>query len=376
MTIKQPWMVALMMVLLLVYVKAQAAVTCQNSTVYPAMSITPTFNVTSYAGNDMPIGSTIYRNQVNLSHLVGINCTAGFALSTQTTISDEPVGPAVVMSGLAYGNGTGPVYPTNVSGVGVLFFENNTIFSTAYPINGSISMAGAGDYGFSVQFDVVLVKTGPIASGSVVNASSFPHVTYRIPAQTPYAGLPLRPLVVSFAGSVQFITSTCTTPDVNVKMGTYDIADYFTKVGSATPWMDASIVLESCPTFQGYHANTGTGQTTTDSGSSSGTTRKNNIFTVSLSPANTVSGNVIDIDTGDDAAQGIGLQLGYTANNINASATSPATVWTSGATWNVTAPTDGRSTVKIPLAARYYQNTQRVSPGQANAKVIFTIQYK
>jgi type 1 fimbria pilin len=306
-----------------------------------------------------------------------VNCDAAFSLNTSLTVSNEPSGPAVMMSGLAYGNGSGPVYPTNVSGVGVLFFMNNVIFSSGYPLAGNFSLASAGDSGlYNYKFDLVLIKTGPIASGTVVNGSALPNVSLRIPAQSGYSGLPIRPLVATFSGSAQFITATCTTPDVNVNMGTYDIMSNFTKTGSAGAWVDASIVMNNCPTFQGYHGDRGTSQATTDSSTSTGSVRNNNLFTVSLTPANSVSGNVIAIDQGGDAATGIGLQIGYTANDVTANPTSPQSLWTAGATWSVTAPTDGRTTIKIPLAARYYQNAQKVTAGSANAKVIFNIQYK
>jgi type 1 fimbria pilin len=367
----------LMVSLLLLCTQAQAVVNCRASTLYPPLSITPTISVTSYAGNDIPVGTTIYRNQVNVTPIVGVYCDASYSVATNLMVINEPLGAPVMMSGLSYGNGSGPVYPTNVSGVGILFFKDNIIISSSQPLVDKIVYYSAGDHGvYNYKFDLVLVKTGPIASGAVVSASSFPDVGLVIPPQTGYSGLPVYSLQAHFSGSAQFITATCTTPDVNVDMGTYDIISYFNKVGSVGPWIDASIVMNNCPTFQGYHGDHGTSQTTTGSSTSTGSIRNNNLFTVSLTPANSVSGNVIAIDQGDDSASGIGLQIGYTANDVTASPTSPQSLWTAGTTWDITAPTDGRSTIKIPLAARYYQNAQKVTAGDANAKVIFNIQYK
>jgi type 1 fimbria pilin len=179
---------------------------------------------------------------------------------------------------------------------------------------------------------------------------------------------------MSFSGSVNFLTSTCTTPDVVVDMGQYEVSKYFKGSGSYTPWKDASIALQNCPTFSGYHSDS-TKQQTMGSGANTGITRTANIFTVHLVPRNTVTGNVINVDSGADAATGVGIQLGYT-NDADTNLTIPQTIWAPGTTWDSRAPTDGRLTVKIPLAARYYQYASEVTPGKANSKVEFQIDYK
>jgi type 1 fimbria pilin len=362
---------------------AQAAVACSpGEGPYAAQSLTVNISLAnSYAGNDLPVGSTIYRNSMKVSGYPGVSCDGPAKLSNYWTVSNEPAGAAKSMNGLSYGSGSGPVYPTNVPGVGVLVFSNNVIFSSSVQApRDDLVLETAGSTGYGTgnngTVDIVLIKTGPIASGALVNASSFPNISWRIPAQSGYAGLPVRPLVITFTGSVQFVTATCTTPDVNVKMGSYEIASNFTKVGSAGPWVDSSILMQNCPTFTGYYADHGTGQTSMGSSTAAGSTRNPNLFTLSIAPANSVSNGIIALDKSGDAATGVGLQLGYTPNDLNASATSPTTLWTAGAKWNVAAPTDGRKSIKIPLAARYYQNGSTVTPGQANAKVVVNIDYK
>ncbi|NTX77443.1 type 1 fimbrial protein [Serratia proteamaculans] len=360
---------------------ALAAINCQPSTVYPAINATSAINIpASYAGNDIPVGSTIYRNQVTSNGVAGVNCDAPFSVTFYYGIATEPLGPPTSMTGLVgFQNGSGLVYPTNVPGVGIAFWKAGNSFSAGAPLQGSTFDNGtAGDIGGSYTFDISLIKTGPIASGAVVNAGSFPTMKFYIPATPGYTGLPATVAMTNFSGSVNFITSTCTTPDVNVNMGSYDTMDHFSGAGSTTPWVDSSIQLSNCPTFSGYF-DLNNYQVTTRTGAATGTTRTGNIFTVSLTPTTSVVDNangVIALDTSGAPATGVGLQLGYTPNNLTAQATAPTTIWQSGASWDVPTPQDGRSNISIPLAARYFQTGSIVTPGTANTKVTFNIDYK
>jgi type 1 fimbria pilin len=105
-------------------------------------------------------------------------------------------------------------------------------------------------------------------------------------------------------------------------------------------------------------------------------------MTVSLTPTTSIidaANGVIAVNnagSSGQAATGVGLQLGYTPANYTASATSPTTIWTSGAMWNISPPSSGLGNFKIPLAARYYQTSNTVTAGPANAKVTFNIDYK
>jgi type 1 fimbria pilin len=351
-----------------------AAINCGPSDVYPPETSTPSINVTtSYTGEDIPVGSTIYRVRTFSQGIVGVACDAPFSLDAYTTISNEPYGPPVNINTQAFG--TGPVYPTNINGVGVGVTVGNQLVSLAAPVKSLVLKNDtAASTGSRAYFDIALIKTGPIASGSVVNVSSFPDVSYEVLPAAGYTGLPVRMLTLSFSGSVNFLTSTCTTPDVVVDMGQYEVSKYFKGSGSFTPWKDASIALQNCPTFSGYHSDS-TAQQTVGSSANIGTARTANSFTVHLVPRNAVTGNAVNVDSSADAATGVGIQLGYT-NDVDANPTTPQTIWTPGMTWVNSAPTDGRSAVKIPLAARYYQFSSEVTPGKANSKVEFQIDYK
>lgn len=363
---------------------ALADVNCQPQTTNPPLALTPVLSAAAtQAGNDLPVGHAIYTTSVDFSASVGIQCDGPFSLESYYTVSDSPSGAPVTMS-TEYG--TGPVYPTNVPGIGAIVWTGKHGY-TEFISGGQLEFqrldhsGGSGEASFGSTGNsaaLTLIKTGPIASGSVVNGSSLPHISLRIPATAGYTGLPIRLLVISFGGSLQFTTQTCTTPDVNVVMGDYNIPDNFTGPGKASQWVDSSIILQNCPVFSGYysHYNGGKPQHSVDSGTTTGGTRASNLFGVSLTPVNPVVNDIISLDDTTDAARGLGIQLGYTPDDINAVATSPQKIWTAGTSWDVTAPTDGRTTIKIPLAARYYQTESTVTPGKANAKVTFNIDYK
>lgn len=349
-------------------------------------------NAVTYAGNEMPVGSIIYRSMI-FTDAVGISCfsaTGGsYTYQGFLTTTNEPSGPSFTFNGTNFGSGQ--VYPTNVSGVGVVFtsLSPEVTFSrtTPYLARTNTYQSGGGMSG-NTTFNISLIKTGPIASGSLVNASSFPTVTFMIPAQAGYSGFPMTLTTMNFSGSVNFTTSTCTTPDVNVDMGTHDVSDTFHGIGTTTPWVDSSIVLQNCPTFSGYYNESkyqmGSASESTTPGVTAvtGSTRIANMMTVSLTPTTSVidpTNGVIAVNnagSSGQAATGVGLQLGYTPINYTASATSPTTIWTSGTTWSIAPPISGLGNFKIPLAARYYQTSNTVTAGPANAKVTFNIDYK
>jgi type 1 fimbria pilin len=236
-----------------------------------------------------------------------------------------------------------------------------------------------GYYTSAVTASIKLIKTGSIAPGSIVDPRTFPSMRGII---TPPNNVPVELYSIDFTGSINFITSTCATPDVNVDMGTYGAAQIFNRPGATTPWVDASITLERCPAFSGRHADTSTQQIISNTYPTRNDNRVATLLTVSLTPASSIidtANGVMAVDAAGSsgaAATGVGLQLGYTPNNINATATIPSTIWIPGMSWDVQPPNDGTSSFKIPLAARYFQTSNTVTPGPANARVTFNIDYK
>lgn len=363
---------------LVVCSNAMAVINCKPSTVYPAITNTVALAGSFYAGSELPVGSVIYRTTVN-SQTTGIYCDAAFTIPRYFSVSTEPVGQPFSLGSSPY---KGEIYPTNVSGIGVAVWYSNNTFTKNSPLertNQPYTLTYGGHFGITAVFDVSLIKTGPIDSGSVVNGVSIPTVIMYAGATEGYSGLPLTTLTVNFSGSVNFMSQTCQTPDINVSMGSYEISEFFRKVGSTTPWIDSSIKLENCPTFTGYHDNKNP-QAINGSGTPSGNSIASNILKVSLQPLTNFIDNgngvfAVNSASGGKEATGIGLQLGYTPD-INASPTTPTTIWKNGDTWSVTPPNNGTANFRIPLAARYYQKSQVVTPGPADGKVVFTINYQ
>lgn len=340
-------------------------------------------NTQNYIGRDLPIGSEIYRAHIAKTSQVTVNCDADFDLPAYLTLSNIPLGPPRYM---ATPYGTGAVYPTNLAGVGVMLW--------AVP-------SGTHDYvildhtkqrysGYNTEttkrratLNLSLIKLGPIASGSVINAI-FPNIIWEIPNTPGYTGLPIQMVTVSFSGSIQLPSETCTAINSTVNMGEHSITDTFNSIGSYSKWVDASITLQNCPTFSGYYANGGFnyilndttgGQIVGDSGHTEGGKMSSNLLKISLSPLNSVNDTIISLTESDDSASGIGLQIGYTENDLDASPLAPERIWQSGYSWNITAPKDGRATIKIPLSARYYQTDKQVKPGKANSNIVFSVEY-
>lgn len=340
---------------------------------------TVTLTGSFYAGNDMPVGSVIFNTVASEQNMSGISCNGPFSLYVYQRPVTEPMGAPFQISGVPFVGSR--VYPTNVKGVGLVLWNSNVSYTKAEPFRYSkpwaMDVAGISKMNFAVG--IALVKTGPIASGSRVDASSIPQIITDIPAQEGHTGLPVTLWSVSFAGSINFITQTCSTSDYQVQMGRYDAKESFSGEGTFTEWKDASILLQNCPTFTGYH-NTSTPQRAIGSAVSSGTNKTASMLKVSLQPLSEVINSEkglikVTADNGSYPATGVALQLGY-SESVNASPLNPAIIWKNGQSWRVTAPNDGSSTIKIPLAARYYQTDKTITPGGADGKVMFTISYE
>lgn len=359
---------------------ARADVNCTPSGgPYPHNTTVP-LSGSFYAGADMPVGSTLYQANIKIGPgaTASINCDAPFSIAAEFRANGEPSGAPFAIPGRGDWEG----FPTNVPGIAVVFYKGPS-FTDTNPllVQGYWAKDSAGTTEiYESQYILALVKTGTIASGAVVNGSSFPSVSLSAPAQAGYTGFPMNNFwVANFTGSIQFMSQTCTTPDVTVDLGQH-LPDEFTSVGATTAWQYAPIVMNNCPTFTGLY---GSKQSQTADGSvtPSGGNLNANLFEVTLTPTTELA------DAGDPAtflfenatpaaATGMGYQLGYNTD-INASTIGSGMVWTKGqAPISISAPSDGRATVKIPLFLRYVRYGSRITPGPMNGKVVATINYK
>ncbi|EPE4834749.1 fimbrial protein [Yersinia enterocolitica] len=347
------------------------------------------------AGADIPVGTVLYQGSWSMKN-TKMGCQwaqadvgKSFWYSSSTLISHAPL----PLSSLMTGSFAGAVYQTNVPGIGVAISrspDGNPIIvnrpavttDAENPIRQvSNELGGALDFAGSTRY-VSLIKTGAITPGSfTISGANFPSITTALePAvnthagSVPVTGLPFTFYNINFQGTLTVSTQTCTTPDVTVALGRHDKNEIFRGINSTTPWIDASINLINCPRFYGFYNSTNTTilmDYKTGVGSTS--TSLNNGIGVRLTPATSVidaANGIMAIDsTVSGAASGVGIQIGW------GSSSQTPTLFNFAAEQTVTLPKDGSSTIRVPLSARYIQTEANVTPGKANGKAVFLINY-
>lgn len=349
----------------------------ETGTCYPGDNapsrITVPLGASIYAGNDLPDGTVLYRVQITgteSSFACKTDSGEPFHVNAMVTVGTEPSGAAFNFAASPF-NGS-YVYPTNVPGIGVVMIAagGNTAFSSDNPSRITQS-AASGTYLSSWGLHTIaLIKTGRITSGSSVQGISIPQIKFGVTETPGYTGLPVWTQYVNFSGAINIVTASCETNSFSVDLGSYDLRTTFTGIGSGSPWINSSITLSNCPAFVGYYDNSHK-QYSTAGGAPSGNPIENSLL-VTLTPATAVIDPIrglMEIDaSSSNAASGIGIQIGL-------GETSNPVLWNFSGTKTVTAPTDGRTTIQIPIAARYLQVDDVVSPGKADGKLMFTVSY-
>lgn len=343
------------------------------------------------AGVDVPVGTVLYQAQVIPKDMYAVikwqQSDVGKTLfyATAANISNTPH----PLANLPVGIYTDGVYQTGIPGIGVAIVGSGGIPFTEAPrfaenqnllkseLAGGISGVGAA----STKY-VVLIRTGPITPGNYpISGADFPTLRQGLEgSQSSHAnavttvGLPIYHWYISFRGNITVSAQTCITPDVPVALGSYDISKHFTRKDSTTPWVDASITLTNCPTFSGFYNSTNAPLLMDyNTGEGISTTSLNNSIGVRLTPTSNVidaAKGVMAIDsTLPNAASGVGIQLGW------GSSSQTPMLFDFNTEKIVTLPKDGSPLIRIPLAARYIQTADFPTPGKANGKVTFNINY-
>lgn len=334
------------------------------------------------AGADIPIGTIIFQGKWLGTQTPLIDCVydgIANAYSTAFSISQAPL----PLSGLNTGPFAGAVYQTNIPGVGVAVSRSSAgpgaKLGSPVHRDGELVMTAGGtiDYQLATRY-VTLIKIGELMPGSYsISAAGFPAVRDDMVnslTDRPIQGLPIELSQATFQGNLTVSTQTCTTPDVIVDMGSHDIREKFRGINSTSPWVDASISLTNCPTFFGfYNQSNSTLMMDFNTGAGIVSPSINNSIGVRLTPTGSVidaANGVMAIDsTLPDAASGVGIQIGW-----GDSGQTP-TPFNFAAEQTVTLPKDGSTTIRIPLAARYIQTEANPTPGKADGKAVFTLNY-
>lgn len=367
-----------------------AAVTVTLNTGVQTVAV-PLSPPTISAGVDVPVGTVLYQASLIMKDGVfTIKWPASdvgkyFYYAVTVFLSNTPLPSANLTTG-PYANG---VYQTGIPGIGVAILSasgrpitTTNIYVEAQNLLGSdlggiITQSGEGNVR-----NVVLIKTGPLIPGTYnISGANFPTVKQGDEVSqvshsnaAAISGLPIYGWIFSFQGTITVSAQTCTTPDVAVTLGTYAIAEKFRALNSTTPWIDASIALTNCPKFYGFYNSTNAPLLMNyNTGKGISTISLNNTIGVRLTPATSVvdaANGIMAIDsTIVGAASGVGIQLGWGESSQTPTLFNFATEQT------ITLPKDGTSTIRVPLAARYIQTAATPTPGKANGKVTFTINY-
>lgn len=371
---------------------ALAAFTCTAPGGLPRSDFFQLSPLTISAGADIPVGTVVYQGRWH-----GASKSSGFSCASTTDASiwynyTVTTGATTTVSTLSNWAGSpfgGAVYTTNIPGLGVAISRSsngdaltlgNAQYLSTTDLEGKLS---GGKFTFilpDLTLYFSLIKIGTLTPGSyALNSVPFQIPMLRVVnprSHTPPSGASLPSVLVQVTALAQVTvaTQTCNTPDVNVNLGSYDKGEYFTGQGATSPWVDASITMTNCPVFSGYYnASNSTLMFDSATGKESLASATNNTIGVRLTPM----GNVIDAAKGimaidstvSGAASGVGIQLGW-----GESSQTP-TLFNFALEQSVMLSKDGSSSIRIPLAARYIQTTTSVSPGRANGKLVFTINY-
>lgn len=316
-------------------------------------------------GRDVPLGAEIYRQTFTSAIAYAITCSAGvYTIETRRTL---PVTPLALSSwvGTPYG---GHVYQTGVPGIGVaIWFAGHPLPYTNTDINcGGGTAACNIPLGTGMSVDMSFIKIGDVSPGTIQGASLPTMLQQRVSSNN------LEVQRINFSGSINIVSRTCSTPDVNVPMGSHMLNE-FSGPNTFTPWKDFSISLNNCPAFNGYYQDSGP-RLSSDGTVSNLNARKNNVLQVRLDPTRTplnASLGILSLNPsapGDDpAATGVGVQVADSAGTP----LPLATLRTSG----ITTRAEEGASYSIPLKARYIQTASSITAGPANATATFTINY-
>lgn len=354
-----------------------AVVNCGTSSSYP-----PLDEVVNLGGGkitvleDIPVGTIVYQVRYYSSRFAGVYCKADSIdelrrIKVNSTLTYEntplPLSPWHPAKGL--------VYETGVPGLGVAIGYTDKNPAPSYGVY-DFSSVGTNNMhlGLKQILYLMIIKTGPVSPGTI-NATSLPRFIVRT---EPTPGVTMSPFIVnrlSFTGQLNVTAPTCKTPDVTVNLGTHEISQKFKGKGSYTDWVSANIPFE-CPLyFYGYYPDNNTSLAITGGGTLPAGTPTRNQLTLTLEPLNEVidaANGIMAVDKTEGAATGVGIQLNTPNNGWEDLPAEGNVDFNKPLLWSLI----NSRPVFWPLRARYIQTADKVTPGPANGKVVFTINYK
>lgn len=249
-------------------------------------------------------------------------------------------------SRLSYNGET--VFDTNLPGVGYVVEGNAQVGSQGWTGWQGIKTGTTGEAlvktshnngdrpTFTNQMRIRLIKTGNIQTGALSgNIGSF----YTGVREAASWG---KELPISLAGGqITSVACTVTTNPINVPLGSHAKSE-FNGSGSGTAWQDFNIGL-NCDQ-----------------------NARINVRIDATADSDAGVDGVIKLDSDAVRASGVGVQIWYRHENSPVKFGQERYYWTSS--------TGGNELIQ--LQARYYQTTQSITAGKANATATFTLTYK
>lgn len=360
--------------LVLAALQAQA-VTCEFTKLFHENVTIPVVGPgMSTVGEDVPVGKVLYASRfMSKGYSTGYACTVTDMEQSMMNAYNR-VEVIATPSGAPTRSGGKDIFPTNVPGIGAIFYISGSLYKNAafpgvwertFEIGWGTMTQGLGQLG---QVDVELIKTGPIATGTQqVLGSSFPTFQITSGSKSPFVVEHVF-VTLNFSGATTMYTKTCQLAKsvIDVELGTHQRAE-FTGIGSVTQWEDFDITLKDCPPFVGYSDYTFTERT----GVLKGSNETNQVAISFNSVHGVVESNPLlaKLESGPNSASGIGIELS------ERNATSAINLDGSGGFDLQNLPTQDGSSYVIPLKARYVQYETNVKAGIANGAAVFTITY-
>lgn len=315
----------------------------------------------------VPVGTIIYRGVFDSANKVFVKCTTSSQYYSQMFITSGSASIGNVEDYTSAFVAGSLVYPTGLTGVGMVFSNFGASHANNKYVASSICSSASGcKFTLGNSVNIYFIKTGTVFPG-VINGTSLPVFEQRYGQMNRM----VTARKASFTGNITITTPTCTTPDVAVDMGNWNI-NQFSGVGSGTDWVDVSLMMQNCTPFYGY----GAGHVHSSDGSLSYTdSSRSNIFSLTLTPLFGVTGDgsdgIMNISGGSGAADGVGIQLGFATTG---SPSSNLVNYTQPTNWALN--NSGASAFRMPLAARYIQTKETITSGRADGKLTFTLSYK
>lgn len=330
----------------------------------------------STIGEDVPVGQIIYTGRYLASNRgTAYYCKIEAGEGTYMMHTYSKIDIIATPSGVPTLSDEKNIFPTNVPGIGAIFYLTGpSLRSAKFPIlvereapvsNGSLIQ----NMSLISIIEVELIKTGPIPPGThQVLSSSFP--TFQITAGSRSPVVEENVFVtLNFNGAMTMYTKTCqlTMSVVDVALGRYQRTN-FRGIGTVTPWKEFDITLRDCPAFVGYGG-------VYSYLEPSDTTVGSNIPNKSAIAFNSVHGIVNNnpllakLESGPTAADGIGIEVSERNNEVSLSLDGSEGLNLQNL------PTEDSSNYTIQLKARYVQYESEVKAGIANGAAVFTITY-